>query len=371
MPFLTFDNVAIAAMAAAVPSHVQTLEEANRTMPAQVRSFEKLTGVRQRHISVTRQTALDLGVHAARQALARAGWGPDSLDGVIFLSQTPDFNAGTGNAFLAHHLLSLKADCLAFDIPLACSSFCYGLSVAASLVARPGVSRLAFLSGDTQWHFYPDGIPKALPDGGFMFGEAATAVLLEKNDHAHPMHISLFTDGSGYKYLFNPLGGCRNAWEKARVLRLPNGDIHHVSGKFGYMDGLEVTSFTTTRVVRDIQDFMTRIGHSPADYDSIILHQANRQIIRTIAKRLGISPDSLPSTLDRYGNTSGASSPLTIIDAYAGCDKPDVFLLASAFGTGLSWGVASFHLAPSVIAPIATCDDRFDEGIAVPAENGR
>ena len=370
MPFLTFDNVAIAGMAAAVPSHVQTLEDARKKMPDRVKSFEKVTGVHQRHISITRQTTVDLGVHAARRALERAGWPPDSLDGIIFFSQTPDFDSGAGNAFLAHCLLELKQDCLAFDISLACSSFPYGLSVGASLLAQPAISRLLLIFGDTQWAYYAKGIPVALPDGGFMFGEASTAVLLEKSDAAKPMRIALFTDGSGYKYLFNPFGGCRNAWEKGPVFRLPNGDIYR-AGMGKYMDGPEITSFSTTRVVADIQNFMTATGHTPADYDSIILHQANRQIIRTIAKRLGINPESLPSTLDRYGNTSGASASLVIIDTYAGCAKPDVFLLASAFGTGLSWGVASFHLAPSVISPTEPCDTKFDEGTVIPVEDGQ
>lgn len=365
MAFLEFDNISIAALAAAVPEHIQTLDGTNLDAD-QVRSFQKYTGVMQRHISITKQTALDLGCAAARRALKKAQWDVGSLDAVIFMSQTPDFNAGTGNAFLAHYILGLREDVMAFDIPLACSSFPYGLSVCSSLLQQASINRILMISGDTQWHFYDEGIPVASADGRFMFGEASTAILLEKNNNSLPIRISLSTDGSGYKYLFNPLGGCRNAWQKKQAFMLPNGDVHTPSGNFGYMDGIEITSFSTTKVVSDIQKFLDRTSTPIAGFDAVILHQANKQIIKTIAKRLKADVSKVPLSLDRYGNTSGASATLTIADTFAGSEKENVSLLLSAFGTGLSWGIAALNIRPAVIEPIFTCNDRFEEGFVQP-----
>lgn len=366
MALLEFNNISIAALAAAVPDHIQTLEDAAKLSPDQVRSFQKYTGVMQRHISITKQTSLDLGCAAAHKALKKAQWDVNSLDALVFMSQTPDFNAGTGNAFLAHYILGLREDVLAFDIPLACSSFPYGLSVCSSLLQQASINRILMISGDTQWHFYDDGIPVASPDGRFMFGEASTAILLEKNKNSLPMHISLHTDGSGYKYLFNPLGGCRNSWEKNQAFMLPNGDMHIPSGKFGYMDGIEITSFSTTKVVNDIQRFLELKSMSIAEFDALILHQANKQIIKTISKRIKADADKVPLSLDRYGNTSGASVTLTIADAYAASEKDNLSLLLCAFGTGLSWGIATLNIRPAVIEPVFTCSDRFEEGFVQP-----
>lgn len=364
MPFLNFDNIKVSAMAAATPETIQTLDNIDPALSDQVKSFQKFTGVKQRYISLCGQTALDLGCCAAKEAFRHANIPPEEIDGIIFLSQTPDFNAGTGNAFLAHYLLNLKADCLAFDIPLACSSFPYGISVAGSLLQQPAINKILLISGDTQWAFYPDGKPYASPGGPFMFGEACTAIIVEKSASAKPINISLFTDGSGYKYLFNPVGGCRNAWSKGRAFKLPNGDVHNVVGKFGYMDGIEITSFSTTRVVNDIKGFLDKTDHKINDFDGIILHQANRQIVSSIAKRLKAETARVPYSLDRYGNTSGASASLTIIDAYAGSEKKDLFLFVCAFGTGLSWGMFDLHINPAVITPVVTCASKFEEGEA-------
>lgn len=361
MPYLAFDNIHIAGLTCAVPENVQTLDHVEDT--AQVCSFQKYTGVLRRHISATRQTSLDLGCAAAKKIMGKVGWTRDSVDGLIFLTQTPDFNAGTGNAFLAHYILGLSERCMAFDIPLACSSFPYGLAVASSLLQQKDINRIVMLSGDTQWHFYEGGIPVATPDGTFMFGEASSALLLEKSQGAAPVCLALYTDGSGYKYLFNPLGGSRNAWEPGGAVVLPNGDTFVPSGKFGYMDGIEITSFSTTKVVECIRDFLLKEHKTVDDYDGIILHQANKQIVRTIAKRLKADPAKVPLSLGRYGNTSGASVTVTMTDAYAHCERKNLSLLLSSFGTGLSWGVASFSLSPQVIVPIFTTGERFDEGL--------
>ena len=366
MPYLDFSNVSIAALAGCTPTPVQSLEKAKKSIPEKVIAFQKLTGVIERHISLTRQTAVDLGCSAAKRAMNSIGWGPESLDGIIFLTQTPDFNAGTGNSFLAHYILGLRSDALAFDIPLACSSFPYGLSVAASLLQQQHIQRLLVISGDSQWHFYPDGNPVAYPDSAFMFGESATALLLEKDQTAKRMTIALHTDGSGYKYLYNPLGGVRNAWISVKSILLPNGDTFTSSGKFGYMDGIEILNFSTTTVVDSIREFMHTTAASFDNYDGLVLHQANLKIIKTIAKRLRVNMDKVPVSLDRYGNTSGASTPFTMVTAYAGGNKDELTLLCCSFGTGLSWGIVSLTLRPKNIVPVFYTDDRFAEADAKP-----
>lgn len=364
MAFLHFDNVGIAALAGALPEHVQTIDmDPDHPRAAYIANFVKQTGVRQRHISITEQTATDLGHAALQSALKKAGWQADSLDALIFMSQTPDFNTSTSNSHVLHNHMHLPQNVMTFDITLGCSSFPYGLSVCASLLQQSDIRRVAMVSGDTVWHGYAS--PEAiLADQSFLFGEGATALLLEQRE-APPIDIALYSDGSGYFYLYDPCGGARNAWRKGKGL-MPNGEIYDGTR---YMDGMEITSFATIRVVESIRAFLDRQGKTLDDFDGIVLHQANIQIIKAMTRRLKINPNKVPVTIDRLGNTSGVSVSLTMIDAYAGQTCAPLRLLASGFGIGLSWGEVSLTLDPRVIVPMQICTDCFTSDLLKPVSD--
>ena len=361
MAFLHFDNVGIAALAGALPEHVQKIDmDPQHPRAAYIKNFVKQTGIKQRHISITEQTSTDLGYAALRKALNIAGWDAQSLDGLIFMSQTPDFNPSTSNSHVLHNHMGLHSDILAFDITLGCSSFPYGLSVCASLLQQPQIRRIAMISGDTVWTRYRSP-QELLAESTFLSGEGSTALLLENRGNS-PLDISLHSDGAGYYFLFDPYLGVRNAWRQTKSL-LPNGTVYEGGG---YMDGMEITSFATLRVVDSIKVFLERLGKTMADYDGLVLHQANMQILKAMARRLKIDMAKVPVTVDRLGNTNGASTSLTMVDAYAGITDASLTLLISSFGVGLSWGIASLSLDPSVVAPIFTCGARFDEDFLKP-----
>lgn len=362
MALLHFENIVIAALAGALPEHVQKIDmDPRHPRAAYITSFVKQTGVRQRHVSITEQTATDLGYTALRKALDRAGWEANSLDGLIFLTQTPDFNNATGNAFVLHNHLGLNQDTLAFDIAQGCASFPYGLSVCAALLQQPHIRRLAMVSGDTFWPMYSSA-EDLLADSTFLIGEGSTALLLEKKESL-PIDISLHSDGSGYHFLYHPLAGVRNAWRSVPGI-MPNGEVYEGGGS--YMDGMEITSFATMRVVDSIKGFLGELGKGLDNYDGLVLHQANRQIVKTMARRLKVDMDKVPTTMECLGNTNGASVTLTMVDAYADCKKERLNLLISAFGIGLSWGVVSLTIDPSVIVPMLTCSNRFEDDFLKP-----
>lgn len=356
-----FDNVRIAALTCAVPSFVQTIDAEKSPNPGYVHNFQKQTGVLQRHISLIEQTSTDLGYGAAIKALEKTGWEADSIDAVVFMSQTPDFNPGTSNAFVMHYRLNLPANCLAYDITLGCSSFPYGLATCASLLQQKHMQRILMISGDAQWHYLHDK-NALLSEQCFLHGEGCTAILLEKKP-GYAMRMALHTDGSGYQYLFNPIGGVRNAWRHTEKVILPNGTEAYLDGKHNYMDGLEITMFSTTTVVDSIKKYLTDHNMSITDYDGLVLHQANMQILKTIARRLKLPMEKVPVTVDRFANTSGASTSLTLADAYAKAPQERLRLLTCAFGIGLSWGIADIPLEPAVVEPIFTYDGRWDEAL--------
>ncbi|WP_298067016.1 ketoacyl-ACP synthase III [uncultured Mailhella sp.] len=364
MAFLHFDNVRIAALAGALPEHVQKVNmDPAHPRAAYIAQFVKQTGVRQRHISITQQTATDVGYAAVVKALERAGWEAGSLDGLIFLTQTPDFNVGTGNAFVMHNHLGMSEDAFVFDITQGCASFPYGLSVCAALLQQPHIKRIAMVTGDAHWQKYRSRA-KLLASSCFLHGEGCTALLLE-NANDSPLDISLHSDGTGYHFLYNPWGGVRHAWRKVPGI-LPTGEMYKGGGN--YMDGMEITSFSTIRVVDSIKDFLKKQNKTVDDYDGLVLHQANKQIVKTMARRLKADMSKVPMTVDRLANTDGASATLTMVDAYAGSPRERLNLLVSAFGIGLSWGVVSLSIEPSVIVPMVTTSHRFDEDFLKPLE---
>lgn len=365
MPHLKYKGIHIAALACAVPSNIQKIElNPDAENYSYMKSFVKQIGISQRHISLTEQTCLDTGYVAAVAALKKADLEAKDLDAVVFLTQTPDFNPGTSNSILIQHRLNMRKNVLAFDVPLGCSAFPYGLNICSSLMSQPSINRVLMLIGDSHWCDYPNK-EALLVSEKFLNGESTTAVILDKygNDE---FDISLYTDGSGYKYLFRPSLGIRNEWRKFSRGCLPNGTVVGVGE---YMDGIEITSFATTTVVDSLKEFLKDRNETVDNYDGIVLHQANKQIVKTIAKRLKIDMSKVPISLDKYGNTDGATVTTTIVDAYANKPDPKLELLTCAFGVGLSWGIASISIEPKNIVPVIEVDDdRFVEGYVDPIE---
>lgn len=362
MAYLHFDNISIAAMAGALPTFVQEIpRDPAHPRADYIKSFIKQTGISRRHISITEQTATDLGFVAVQAALEKAGWQTESLDGVVFLTQTPDFNAATGNAYIIHNHLNLKESCFCLDIAQGCASFPYGLSVCGSLLQQAHINRIAMISGDTMWAGYLSR-NDLLEAPTFLTGDGSTAVLLEKKE-AEPINMALYSDGSGYHNLYNPWDGVRHAWRRTPGI-LPNGERYEGGA---YMDGMEITSFSTMRVVDSIQNFLAHINKPVSVFDGVVLHQANKQIVRTMGRRLKVDSARLPMTMESLANTNGASVTLTIINEYAGQDRL-LHLLISAFGIGLSWGIVELTLQANTIVPMLVTDHLFKEDFLRPLE---
>ena len=129
------------------------------------------------------------------------------------------------------------------------------------------------------------------------------------------------------------------------------------------MDGQEVFKFATRTVPASINAILEKASITADDVDVFLLHQANMKIIKTIAKRVNMPMEKVPISLDRFGNTSGSSVPLTIVDKYGLCDEDkEVSFLTSSFGIGLSWGVIGFKMNTKDILPLTIGHDTYDDG---------
>ena len=192
-----------------------------------------------------------------------------------------------------------------------------------------------------------------------LFGDAASATILSRKTGEN-ISGDLKSDGTGFKTIIVPAGAYRN--RNASHERTLWGDGNIRSDYDGYMNGTDVFTFSISEVPRQIKTFMSKSGTSPEDYDALILHQANLLILKQISKKLKIPMEKIPVSLDRYGNTSGASVPLMICDAYGERDSGKMRLLTAGFGVGLSWGVADITIDAEKILPIIVTDDYFTDG---------
>lgn len=168
------------------------------------------------------------------------------------------------------------------------------------------------------------------------------------------------SDGESFKAIIVPSGAFRNRNGSHERTLWADGNIR--SDFEGYMDGAEVFSFAVTRAPRLIKSFMNDNGRNIDDYDAFIVHQANLYIMKHLAKKIKISMDKVPVVIDRYGNTSGSSLPLTLCETWGNDNSGKLNVLMCGFGSGLSLGVAEAEICKSDILPVAFTDDYYKEG---------
>ncbi len=347
MNYSEYNGIRIAAMATAVSQEVidiNAMMDDPKEDPKYIKSFIKKTGITRKHVAATSQTASDFSYAAAKRLEEEQRYKPEEIGILINVTQNPDYRTPS-TASLLHKRLGLSKDCVAFDINLGCSGFVYGVSVAAGLLLSSLSCKALVLMGDTQARGRKESDERS-SNTRLLFGDASAAVLLEKNDD-YTIRSGLMSDGEGHKAISTPYG----AW------RHPDGP-ELIPG-----DDIAVFNFTINEVPELIRRFSEKVGTDLNDYDGVILHQANMMVLKNIAKRLEVPLDSCPISIDRYGNTSSASIPLTISDKY-GAEKDDkeLNLLTSGFGIGLSWGVVDFKINCKDIFPIFETDTTYDDG---------
>lgn len=307
----------------------------------------KMTGVKHSYRTPEEQTASDLCYVAAKNLLEKKDVNKNEIGALIFISQTPDYRLPP-TACVLHKRLELEKKCMAFDVNLGCSGWVYGIEIVGSLMATSNIDSAMLLFGDTS-------IKTTAPDdraGVMLFGEAGSATLLEKT-RDRSIIGELYTDGNGYKDIIMPTGAYRY-----RSIN-PNQQFPDYTG---YMDGTDVFSFTITQVPKLLKQFPEKTGKSVNDYDALILHQANLYILQQISKKIKVPMEKIPVSIDRYGNTSGTSIPITLCDAYGDMSNLDLNLLLCGYGVGLSWGVIDANIKSDDILPIETTDDYYKDG---------
>ncbi len=272
----------------------------------------------------------DLAFEATEKLLERLTWKREEIDALIVMTQSPDYLIPS-TAIILQDRLGLANTTIAFDVNLGCSAYPFGIHLVGSMIAGGGVKKALLLVGDRS---------ATLNDP--IFSDAGTATALEFSEGAAPMYFDLNSDGSGYKAIMLPIGGHREPLGIQHLVpfREDENDHWHRATDL-VLDGPAVLSFSTRRVPPAVEKLLDYAGASKDEVDYFVFHQANRMINETIRKKLGLPVEKVPSTLRDFGNSSGASLPVTMTARInKELERGHNRVVLSGFGIGLSWGTA-------------------------------
>ena len=339
-----------------VPPHIVTNEALSRLMDTSDEWIRVRSGIQERRYAEPGQGSTDLGVLAARQAIADAGCSPADIDAVIFATMTPD-HVLPGNGPLLQVAMGL-GDIPTFDIRQQCSGFLYGLELADLFIQSGRYRRVLLVGAEVHspfmpWHLGWDtligGTPREITDAEraentasrdrtVLFGDGAGAVVIEAREGDRGIGpIRLHTDGSGAGVLT-----MRGASFKRRPFvshaQIDAGDTLPI------MSGKEVFRSAVTLMPQAVREVCDASGLAVEDLDLVLVHQANLRIIEGVQKALGLSPEKVPHNVERYGNTTAATLPILFHECRAqGLIRPGMNMVFTALGSGLHWGAALYR----------------------------
>lgn len=346
MAKITYHGVGIRALSACVPSEVVYNKDLGYLIPEE--EIEKTInniGIEQRRIAAPNVMASDLCFRAAQQLMADNNIDPDSIDVLLFMSQTPDYRIPATSCLLQHRL-GLSRETMCFDISLGCSGYLFALSAAFAYASMDGVKRVLLLDGET----FSKIVNRRDKVDWPLYGDAGTATLVEKGDYGDATFM-LNTDGSGEEVL-KIHAGMRNPVTPESCVEREREDGNIRSDLEVFMDGMDVFNFAISKVPKSVKQLLKETDHSIDDVDHLVFHQANRFMMDFFVKKLKISPDRVPYCIHKYGNTSSASVPLTISSELNGRLDGDNLVLMSGFGAGLSWGSALMNMRDCNVSPV-------------------
>ncbi|QDH70011.1 3-oxoacyl-ACP synthase III family protein [Marilutibacter alkalisoli] len=331
MAQIRIEGFHVAGVSTCLPElRIDNLGEADRFGGDEVRKVVSMAGVRYRHVVEPGVTASDLCLHAAERLLSELGWAPESVTGLIFVTQSPDYFLPS-TACLLHERLMLPDDCVAFDVGMGCSGYPYGLYIAAAMLKAGGHRRILMLHGETPSRFAdPDDHATRL-----LFGDAGSATALETSD-AGEASFCLHTDGGGYEGLIIRGGGFRD--------RTPH-DARHLHLE---MDGAAIFNFTIKRVPPLIREALDFAGRQADEIDQYVFHQSNRFIVKHLARKCGLPEERVPMTIEDCANCGGPSVAVTLT-RHAPRKAAARTVMLVGYGVGLSWGSAVLTLPADIV----------------------
>jgi 3-oxoacyl-[acyl-carrier-protein] synthase-3 len=301
---------------------VLTNDELSKVVDTSDEWIRERTGIRARHIAAEGEYTSDLGIRAAKSALIRAGIDPIDIDLLICATATPDRTFPSTAVRIQHGIgMTMGA---AFDVQAVCSGFVYAMATADNFI-RAGQAKRALVVGSETFSRILD-----WKDRGtcVLFGDGAGAIVLEAQNQPGTL------DDRGIL-----ASRIRSDGRYEDLLYVDGGPSTTQSTGHLRMNGREVFRHAVQKISGVIEETLLASGFSADQVDLFVPHQANSRILDGIARKLGVAPEKIVKTLDRHGNTSAASIPLALNQAYETdrLEEGDL-VLVEAMGGGFTWG---------------------------------
>ena len=333
-----------------VPEKVVTNHDLMKVMDTSDDWIQERTGiVERRYAKKHEETTATMGVEAAKIAIERAGITAKDVDMIIFATLSPDYYF-PGSGVLLQRMLGMNG-IGALDIRNQCSGFVYGLSVADQFV-KTGMYKNVLLVG-SEFHSCGLDFTTRGRNVSVIFGDGAGAVVIQPTDKENQGILSthLHADGDGAEKLayFNPgcHGGTFLGKEKYGYPDQEYGGIFLTDKMiedediYPYMEGQAVFKFAVTKFPEVIMEALETNGYTKEDIDMLIPHQANLRISQFVQHRLKLPDNKVWNNIQKYGNTTAASIPIALCEAWeAGAVKEGDLVCLAAFGSGFTWASA-------------------------------
>jgi 3-oxoacyl-[acyl-carrier-protein] synthase-3 len=319
---------AIGPIAVHLPAKVETNEQLSLEFPKwDLPLIESRTGIRARHVAAADECASDLGVAAAERLFREHVIDRNSIDFLLFCTQTPDYPLPT-TACLVQHRLGLPTSVGALDFNLGCSGFVYGLALADGLIKSGAARRVLLITAET-YSKYIHADDRSLRT---IFGDGAAATLIETAARPSLSSFAFGTDGSVADTLLVTAGGAR----QPQTAIQPSKRRRWSSPLF--MDGPALVELTLERVPRLVEELLDRLGLARDDVDFFLMHQATLHMLERLRERLKVSAQKLPLVMEDIGNTVSSTIPIAIERLRSqGRLTPGVRSLLVGYGVGFSW----------------------------------
>ncbi len=340
----TVQNIKIRGIANCVPETIVRNNDYDLLNDQEKKLLIKTTGIEERRVAKEGICASDLCYSAAEKLISELDWQRESIDAIIYVSQSQDYYLPS-TAIILQERLKLSKRVLAFDVTLGCSGYVYGLQILGALMQTGSIKRGLLLAGDVSTNSVNYKDKSAYP----IFGDSGSATALEYQEGATPMYFTAQSDGNGAEAIIIKGGGTRQQYheDSLKEVEIEPGITRHELNLI--LNGLEIFNFSVKEVPADVKNLLEHVGVDKDEIDYYVFHQANRIINETIRKKLKINEDKVPYSLQKFGNTSSGSIPLTIQTALRDKVTSSKKFLLSGFGVGLSWSSAIIETDSLVI----------------------
>jgi 3-oxoacyl-[acyl-carrier-protein] synthase-3 len=275
-------------------------------------------------------------------------WQKEEIEILVFVSQTADYILPVSAAILQDRL-GLSTNCIAFDVPLGCSGYVYGMSIIAGMMKATGLKKGLLLAGDTSTKLLSKSDKSTVP----LFGDGGSATAFEFDEKAADLLFDLGTDGSGYKTIIINDGGSRNRINSDSLT------YHTISPGIErnacqlILDGMDVFSFGISQAPKTVNKLIEKFEIDKEAINHFVFHQANLMMNKMIVKKLKLPLEKVPYSLKEFGNTSSTTIPLTIVtELKDNLTNASQDLILCGFGVGLSWGTVKVRLENTVISDL-------------------